>query len=105
MTIKNFTALLIGLIFCFSLMAKQIQQTHSGFDHTQTVQDILPETSNTNNQLDALDADNEFDVIDDIILIPLLPVITTLLLTLLLFFSRLYSQPTFLVPLRPPSNK
>jgi hypothetical protein len=102
MTIKKITAFLIGLVFCFSFMAKQIQQTHLGFYDDQTVQDVLPESTNTNNQLDA---DNALDVIDDIIMVPLLPFITILLITLLHFSSRLYSQPTFLVPERPPSKK
>ena len=102
MTVKNFTVLLVGLIFCFSFTAKQIQQTHFGFSDAHTVQDVLPESTNSDNKLVA---DNELDVIDELILIPLLQVVAALLLFVSHFFSRLYSQPTFLVPERPPSIK
>ena len=99
---KNFTVLLVGLIFCISFTAKQIHQTHFGFFDANIVQDVLPESTNSDNKLVA---DNELDVIDEIILIPLLQVVTALLLFVSHFFSRLYSQPTFLVPERPPSIK
>jgi hypothetical protein len=102
MMVKNFTVLLMALIFCFSFTAKQIQQTDFGFFDDHTVQDVLPESTNSDNKLVA---DNELDVIDEIILIPLLKVVSALLLIVSYFFSRLYSQPTFLVPERPPSIK
>lgn len=94
MTLKYFTTLIIGLMFCFCLLGKQVNHSSPEFMDGFSIQDVVPESSNH---------DDSSDINDDGILTLLIPFFSLLLAILPTSIVRLYSQPPLIAPKRPPS--
>lgn len=94
MTYKNLITLIAGLMFCFCLLENQVNQLAPEFIYGPSVQDVVPES---------MDNDNLMDASDDGILMPLMQILPLILFALAFFLSRVYSQPIVITPKRPPT--
>lgn len=94
MTRQQFIAILIGLLFCGCLLAKQTAQNFDNLIDQPAAQEVVVES---------LDGDDIVDVANDFLVMPFLFAVTCLFVVAPIFSSLAYSQPTIRSPQRPPS--
>ena len=93
MTRQQFIAVLIGLLFCCCLLAKQTVQNYDNLIDQPAAQAVV----------ESLDGDDLVDVADDFLVIPFLFVVTCLFFVAPILPLLRYSQPIIRSPQRPPS--
>jgi hypothetical protein len=94
MTRQQFIAILIGLLFCCCLLAKQTAQNFDNLIDQPGAQEVVVES---------LDGDDLVDVADDFLVMPFLFTVTCLFFVAPIFSSLTYTQPIIRSPQRPPS--
>jgi uncharacterized SAM-binding protein YcdF (DUF218 family) len=94
MTRQQFIAVLIGLLFCCCLLAKQTVQSYDNLIDQPAAQAVVVES---------LDSDDLVDAADDFLVIPFLFVVTCLFFVAPILPLLRYSQPIIRSPQRPPS--
>ena len=93
MTRQQFIAVLIGLLFCCCLLAKQTVQNYDNLIDQPAAQAVV----------ESLDGGDLVDVADDFLVIPFLFAVTCLFFAAPILYSLAYSQPIIRSPQRPPS--
>jgi uncharacterized SAM-binding protein YcdF (DUF218 family) len=93
MTRQQFIAVLIGLLFCCCLLAKQTVQNYDNLIDQPAAQAVV----------ESLDSDDLVDAADDFLVIPFLFVVTCLFFVAPTLPLLRYSQPIIRSPQRPPS--
>lgn len=93
MTRQQFIAVLIGLLFCCCLLAKQTVQNYDNLIDQPAAQAVV----------ESLDGGDLVDVADDFLVIPFLFEVTCLFFVAQTLPLLRYSQPIIRSPQRPPS--
>ena len=97
MTRQPLIAILIGLLLCFCLLAKQAMQSYDSFDN------LLDQSVAQEVVVESLDANDLVDVADDFLVVPFLFLAICLMLLATPSLISRYAQPIIRSPHRPPS--